>query len=161
MSDEDYMFGAGDAMDTGEDYFLVPGNDWQVEQTPKQQTFFGVSRGVSRLGIFFCSGLASTLLIRLIPALIPGYAILIAGSTIAAVLYLSLTRQTPQKILATFILLAVWMGIVGGSWDAIYAVFTTIEGQKRIYQFAGVAAALLLVAGIVQVLKGGQRQWND
>lgn len=153
--DEDRVFfGSGRQKD--DNFFLVPGRDWEVETPPQPTTFFGVIRGISRLGLLFSTGLSATLAARLLPGLLPGYFLLLGVSATGCILYASLSRRTSDRILALMLGAIVLFGVVGGSWDAIYSTLSDPSGQKTEIQVGIVGAVLLATVGFSLLLQGGR-----
>ena len=137
-------------------FFLVPGRDWEVETPPQPTTFFGVIRGISRLGLLFSMGLSATLAARLLPCLLPGYFLLLGVSATGCILYASLSCRTSDRILALMLGAIVLFGVMGGSWDAIYSTLSDPSGQKTGIQVGIVGAVLLGTVGLSLMLQGGR-----
>jgi hypothetical protein len=130
------------------DFFLVPGRNWEVETPPQPMTFFSITRGISRIGLLFSIGLFATLFARLIPGAMPGFLLIVAIAITGCIVYVSLSRRTSERILAVMVGAIVLLGIVGGSWDAIYDLLADPSGQKLGFQVSAVAIALLMAVGI-------------
>jgi hypothetical protein len=132
--------------------FLVPGGDWEVENTSPPQTFFSMFRGVSRICLYLSIGLFSTFAARLF-GLLPGYLILVALAIAGCIIYISLSRNTSERIFAAIVMVSAILGIVGGSWDAIYATFATSSGQKLGLQISIVSAVLSGTVGLTLLFR--------
>lgn len=138
--------------------FLVPGRgdrDWEVENAPKPLTFHSIVRGVSRLGFLFAIGLTLTLTARIIPGAMPGYLILLGISVSGCIIYVCLSRRTNQRITAFLIGMLIVFGVIGGSWDAIYIVFSTPAEQGWMARISAVGASLMASVGASMLFKRG------
>lgn len=138
--------------------FLVPGRgdrDWELESVPKPLTFHSIVRGVSRLGFLFAIGLTLTLTARIIPGAMPGYLIILAISIAGCIIYVCLSRRTGERIMAMMIGVLILFGVIGGSWDAIYLVFSTPADQGWITRISAVGASLMASVGASMLFKRG------
>lgn len=138
--------------------FLVPGRgdrDWEVESAPQPHTFHSIVRGVSRFGFLFSIGLTLTLTARVIPGAIPGYLIILGISIAGCIIYVCLSRRTSQRIMAMMVGVLILFGVIGGSWDAIYLVFSAPTDQGWMNRISAVAASLMASVGASLLFKRG------
>ena len=138
--------------------FLVPGRgdrDWEVENASQPLTFHSILRGISRLGFLFAIGLFLTLTARIIPGVLPGYLIILGISIAGCVIYICLSRRTAERIMAMMVGVLILFGVVGGSWDAIYVVFSTPTDQSLFARFSAIGASLMASVGASLLFKRG------
>ena len=136
--------------------YLVPSRDWELEAAPQPAqplTFFGLSRGICRFGLLASGSLSVTLLVRLLPQLMPGYTlVLVAGLAVTAV-FCTLSRQTGVRQAALLIAITIALGAIGGWWDAVYSLFES--GDSLFWQCAIVVGVLVLVVVFDALLRRG------
>lgn len=132
-------------------------NEQQPEVHPISQSY-GRLRGVARCSLYVCGALSAALLVRLIDALMPVYAIA-AGTGIAIWLgTLALAPNDDKRAFALTVGSLMLGGTVLGWWDWIAEVFSTLGGEKVFIQVAVVLGVAGLVFALRESLKGARRQ---
>ena len=138
--------------DTSEFDYLNAGSFEQPEQQQQQKTdeisgierFWNLTGNWGEFGAYFSGGLAASLIIRAIPALIPAAIILVPGAGLGLVVY-SLAAEGAARLRAWLILIALATALIAGNWDA-WLAWIVANSQMLILSFAIIVISLGFVA---------------
>ena len=138
--------------DTSEFDYLNAGSFEQPEQQQQQKNdeisgierFWNLTGNWGEFGAYFSGGLAASLIIRAIPALIPAAVILVPGAGLGLVVY-SLAAEGAARLRAWLILIALATALIAGNWDA-WLAWIVANSQMLILSFAIIVISLGFVA---------------
>jgi hypothetical protein len=138
--------------DSSEFDYLNAGIFEQPEQQQQQNTdeisgierFWNLTGNWGEFGAYFSGGLAASLIIRAIPALIPAAVILVPGAGLGLVVY-SLAAEGAARLRAWLILIALATALIAGNWDA-WLAWIVANSQMLILSFALIVISLGFVA---------------
>jgi len=143
------MYQDFDASEFGSDSnYLTSESSQQFEQQNQTQTpevtnierFWNLAGNWGEFGAYFSGGLAASLIVRGIPALIPAAVILIPGAGLGLIVY-SLAAEGTAKLRAWLILIAIGTALVAGNWDA-WQAWIIANSQMLIFSFALIVVTL-------------------
>lgn len=139
--------------------------DFEYEQEERQPQpnpiaqWYGQRRLVHRFGMLVAGGLSASLLARIIPVLLPTYALIQVGVVVVGVLVAALSRNPAHKLSALFIMTFISLGSIGGWWDGVLLFFQSKANQDVTMQvglLAGVGMLGLALEGqIREAMKNG------
>ncbi|MEG4087463.1 hypothetical protein [Microcoleus sp. POL10_C6] len=141
-----------DASGFGSDFdYLNAGTPEQFEQPNQAQTpevtdierYWKLTGNLGEFGAYFSGGLAGSLIIRGIPALIPAAVILIPGIGIGLVIFTASSKGSAQ-VRSLLILIAIATALIAGNWDAWLA---WIIANSQMLIFSG--ALIVITFGFV------------
>ena len=98
------------------------------------ERFWNLTGNWGEFGSYFGAGLSASLIVRAIPALIPGAMILIPAVGLGLGLY-SLSAEGLGKVRSQLILLAVATALIAGNWDA-WQAWIIANSQLLIFSLA-------------------------
>jgi hypothetical protein len=138
--------------DSSEFDYLNAGSFEQPEQQQQQKNdeisgierFWNLTGNWGEFGAYFSGGLAASLIIRAIPALIPAAVILVPGAGLGLVVY-SLAAEGAARLRAWLILIALATALIAGNWDA-WLAWIVANSQMLILSFAIIVISLGFVA---------------
>jgi hypothetical protein len=138
--------------DSSEFDYLNAGSFEQPEQQQQQKNdeisgierFWNLTGNWGEFGAYFSGGLAASLIIRAIPALIPAAVILVPGAGLGLVVY-SLAAEGAARLRAWLILIALATALIAGNWDA-WLAWIVANSQMLILSFALIVISLGFVA---------------
>jgi hypothetical protein len=138
--------------DSSEFDYLNAGSFEQPEQQQQQKNdeisgierFWNLTGNWGEFGAYFSGGLAASLIIRAISALIPAAVILVPGAGLGLVVY-SLAAEGAARLRAWLILIALATALIAGNWDA-WLAWIVANSQMLILSFAIIVISLGFVA---------------
>ena len=143
--------------DSSEFDYLNAGSFEQPEQQQQQKNdeisgierFWNLTGNWGEFGAYFSGGLAASLIIRAIPALIPAAVILVPGAGLGLVVY-SLAAEGAARLRAWLILIALATALIAGNWDA-WLAWIVANSQMLILSFAIIVISLGFVAAQIWI----------
>ena len=144
-------------LDSSEFDYLNAGSFEQPEQQQQQKTdeitgierFWNLTGNWGEFGAYFSGGLAASLIIRAIPALIPAAVILVPGAGLGLVVY-SLAAEGAARLRAWLILIALATALIAGNWDA-WLAWIVANSQMLILSFAIIVISLGFVVAQIWI----------
>ncbi|MEG4087536.1 hypothetical protein [Microcoleus sp. POL10_C6] len=141
-----------DASEFGSDFdYLNAGTPEQFKPTQTQKVdeisgierFWNLTGNLGEFGAYFSGGLAASLIIRGIPALIPAAVILVPGIGLGLAIFTASSKGSAQ-VRALLILIAIGTALIAGNWDAWLA---WIIANSQMLIFSG--ALIVITFGFV------------
>lgn len=137
-----------------EDFFPYPYPTPEPEAAPPEMTFFGLFRGVGKLGLAFSLGLSLVLAGRVIPAIAPFSWIVLAATGALVLGKIAFDAETRWPVLMLGTLFA--CGAIAGWIDLVSLVWLKSDPLSLAIQLGAVLGGLLLVALFDYALKHGK-----
>jgi hypothetical protein len=115
--------------------FEQPNQVQKTNEISGIERFWKLTGNLGEFGAYFSGGLAASLIIRAIPALIPAAVILVPGIGIGLAVYIFCADGILAKRNPFLILIALATALVAGNWDA-WQAWIIANSQMLIFSFA-------------------------